>query len=78
MRVHVTGHLEVLFWHALPRGYRPEGPGDVRDSQADSGHLREVFPTVEASPFVDSLRSTVAWMSGQPLAAGMAGPGDGR
>lgn len=38
--------------------------GDVRDSQADQGRLRALFPGVEPVRFEDGLRATVDWFRG--------------
>ncbi len=41
--------------HSSPRA------GDVRDSQADQGNLRRLFPDVRPAPLEEGLRATIAW-----------------
>jgi UDP-glucose 4-epimerase len=40
-------------------------PGDVRHSQADSTHLMELFPDVDAVPLRDGLAQTVEWFEAE-------------
>ena len=64
----------------------PPRPGDVRDSQADSSRLRELFPEVTPVALDEGLQRTVAWFQraaeaaqfipaqgGDPAAAGAVG-----
>jgi UDP-glucose 4-epimerase len=67
--------------------YQPPRPGDVRDSQADCGRLRELFPGVTPVALDEGLQRTVAWFRqpgaeaaglipaqrGDPASAGAAG-----
>ena len=39
----------------------PDRPGDVRDSQADAGRLRQLFPQVQPVHLDEGLEQTVAW-----------------
>jgi UDP-glucose 4-epimerase len=57
----VIDQLEVVFGHPLPRAHTEPRPGDVRDSQADQGTLRELFPEIRPVTFEEGLRATVAW-----------------
>jgi nucleoside-diphosphate-sugar epimerase len=47
--------VPVNIRHVQPR------PGDVRDSQADSSRLRELFPDVAPVALDEGLQQTVAW-----------------
>jgi UDP-glucose 4-epimerase len=49
--------LEIDF--AAPR------PGDVRDSQADSTQMRELFPDVQPTDLREGLEATIAWFRAQ-------------
>ncbi len=53
--------LEKVLDRALPRRHIEPRAGDVRDSQADQGRLKELFPAIQPVPLEDGLRSTVAW-----------------
>lgn len=54
----VGGRLDVE--HAAPRA------GDVRDSQADPGRLRGLFPDVQPVPLREGLQATVDWFRTLP------------
>jgi len=54
--------LEDVLGHPIERRHTEARPGDVRDSQADSDRLRELFPTVTAVPLHEGLAKTVEWM----------------
>lgn len=41
--------------------HRPARPGDVRDSQADSRRLRQLFPVVRTVPLSRGFAATVGW-----------------
>jgi UDP-glucose 4-epimerase len=45
--------------HAVAR------PGDVRDSQADTTRLHQLFPDVEPVDLESGLKATVAWFRGE-------------
>lgn len=57
----VVEHLESIFERALKVEHLPPRPGDVRDSQADAAQLKELFPDLEPTPFVEGLAETVRW-----------------
>jgi UDP-glucose 4-epimerase len=61
----LVAELERAFGRPLAVAHGPDRPGDVRDSQADSTRLRELFPDVVAVPLADGLRATISWMSAQ-------------
>jgi UDP-glucose 4-epimerase len=56
--------LEGVVGRALPRAHGDNRPGDVRDSQADQGQLRALFPDVTPVGLEEGLRKTVEWFSG--------------
>jgi len=65
--------LEDLLGRPIERRHTEARAGDVRDSQADSGRLRQLFPAVTAVPLHDGLGRTVEWMRGalqSPMAKG--------
>ncbi|WP_328822568.1 NAD-dependent epimerase/dehydratase family protein [Micromonospora rubida] len=64
----LVAELEDVLGRRLPVIHEPPRPGDVRDSQADCGRLRELFPTARPVPLRVGLEETVAWMSGHVLA----------
>jgi UDP-glucose 4-epimerase len=45
--------------------HAPARPGDVRDSQADSGRLGRLFPHAVPTALDEGLKQTVAWFQGQ-------------
>ena len=49
--------------------FDPPRPGDVRDSQADSTRLQELFPGHGPVPLEDGLRETVSWYAQQIVSA---------
>jgi UDP-glucose 4-epimerase len=53
--------LETILGHSLPVEHQPPRAGDVRDSQADTTRLLELFPDIEPVPLSDGLRATVDW-----------------
>jgi UDP-glucose 4-epimerase len=61
----LVAELERAFGRPLAVAHGPDRPGDVRNSQADSTRLRELFPDVVAVPLADGLRATISWMSAQ-------------
>lgn len=52
--------------------HEPARPGDVRDSQADNGRLRALFPDVSPVPLETGLARTVEWFLTLPRYAGAA------
>ncbi|MGW4498551.1 NAD-dependent epimerase/dehydratase family protein [Micromonospora sp. NPDC004336] len=63
----LVGELESVLGRPLDRAHEPPRPGDVRDSQADSTRLGELFPSPRRYSLREGLRATVAWMSEQVL-----------
>jgi UDP-glucose 4-epimerase len=57
--------MEKVLDRSLDRSYREPRAGDVPHSQADSGRLRDLFPTVRPVDLVDGIAKTAAWMSQQ-------------
>lgn len=53
--------LEQELGASLEVEFRDPRPGDVRDSQADNGALRSLFPEVRPVTLADGLRATVEW-----------------
>jgi UDP-glucose 4-epimerase len=45
--------------------HEPPRAGDVRHSQAATGHLRRLFPDIEPVPLADGLAETVEWFRGR-------------
>ncbi|MEV6813683.1 NAD-dependent epimerase/dehydratase family protein [Micromonospora sp. NPDC051296] len=63
----LIAELEEVLGRRLEVSHGPPRAGDVRDSQADSGRLRELFPSARQYPLRTGLAETVAWLSGQVL-----------
>jgi UDP-glucose 4-epimerase len=57
----LVAELEKVLGRSLEVTHGPARTGDVRDSQADQGRLRALFPNVEPTEFVDGLHLTVEW-----------------
>jgi UDP-glucose 4-epimerase len=57
----VITHLEELIGRPLEREYVATRPGDVRDSQADTARLRELFPDIAPVGLKEGLQATVEW-----------------
>lgn len=57
----VIERLEAIVGRRLDVVHTEPRPGDVRDSQADTGRLRTRFPAVEPVGLEEGLRSTVDW-----------------
>jgi UDP-glucose 4-epimerase len=55
---------------AIEIHHEPPRAGDVRDSQADCGHLRRLFPGVAPVPMDTGLEQTVRWFGTLPPYAG--------
>ena len=53
--------LEHELGRSLDRTHTDPRVGDVRDSQADQGKLRGLFPDVRPVPLDEGLRATIAW-----------------
>jgi UDP-glucose 4-epimerase len=56
--IHVLGEVvgrRLAVEHTEPR------PGDVRDSQADTGRIRQLFPGVAPVALREGLEHTVTW-----------------
>lgn len=58
----VIAELEHILGHRIERTHTDNRADDVAHSQADTTKLRELFPDVQAVPFREGLRHTVAWM----------------
>jgi UDP-glucose 4-epimerase len=57
----VIAELEAIMGHPLPVEHEPPRPGDVRDTQADTSRLRELFPDAEPVGLTEGLAATVDW-----------------
>ncbi|MGH9281826.1 MAG: NAD-dependent epimerase/dehydratase family protein [Acidimicrobiales bacterium] len=57
----LVAELEAVLGHPLPVEHQPPRPGDVRDTQADTTRLRELFPDAEAVDLRTGLAATVEW-----------------
>jgi UDP-glucose 4-epimerase len=53
--------IESELGRSLERTHSGPRAGDVRDSQADQGMLRRLFPDVRPVPLEEGLRATIAW-----------------
>jgi UDP-glucose 4-epimerase len=53
--------IEKELGRSLERSHSGPRAGDVRDSQADQGTLRRLFPDVRPVPLDEGLRATIAW-----------------
>jgi UDP-glucose 4-epimerase len=62
----VLAVLEGILGHPIERQHVETRAGDVRDSQADQGRLRSLFPAVEPVALDDGLRRTVDWFRTLP------------
>ena len=60
----VIAMIEHLLGRTLERTHAEPRAGDVRDSQADQGSLRRLFPDVRPVPLDEGLRATIAWFEG--------------
>ncbi|MEI2671595.1 MAG: NAD-dependent epimerase/dehydratase family protein [Marmoricola sp.] len=58
----VIALLEDQLGHPLERQHQPMRPGDVKDSQADSSRLIQLFPDISPVPLNIGLAQTVDWM----------------
>jgi UDP-glucose 4-epimerase len=67
----VVAELEAIVGHPLPVEHQPARAGDVRDTQADTTRLRELFPAAEAVGLAEGLAATVDWfLTRTPAGAG--------
>jgi UDP-glucose 4-epimerase len=57
----VIALIEKELGRSLERSHTSPRAGDVRDSQADQGNLRRLFPDVQPVPLEEGLRATIAW-----------------
>jgi UDP-glucose 4-epimerase len=57
----VIAELEDILGTELAREHHPTRAGDVPHSQADTTHLRSLFPDVEPVPLRTGLEATVDW-----------------
>ncbi len=60
----LIAELETVMDRPLPVEHQPPRAGDVRDTQADTSRLRELFPRAEPVPLRNGLGSTVDWFAG--------------
>ncbi|GAA1092457.1 MULTISPECIES: NAD-dependent epimerase/dehydratase family protein [Kitasatospora] len=59
----LVGELGSVLGRPLETEHTEPRAGDVRDSQADNGRLRELFPDVRAVPLREGLERTAEWFS---------------
>lgn len=64
----VISELETVFGHRLEVDHQPPRAGDVRDTQADTARLLDLFPDVEPVGLRAGLEATVAWFRSWPPA----------
>lgn len=57
----VIEELELILGRDLPVEFQSRRIGDVSNSQADSSALRQLFPNVTQSDFVEGLQATTDW-----------------
>jgi UDP-glucose 4-epimerase len=57
----VVARLEEIVGRPIEVRCEPERRGDVRHSSADNGLLRELFPTIVATPLSEGLLDTARW-----------------
>ncbi|MDQ6909329.1 MAG: NAD-dependent epimerase/dehydratase family protein [Actinomycetota bacterium] len=57
----VIADLEAIVGESLLVEHQPPRPGDVRDTQADTTRLRELFPDADPIGLTEGLRATVDW-----------------
>ena len=66
----VIAHLEDLLGHRIEVRHVESRPGDVRDSQADNGRLRALFPEARPVDFREALAATLEWFRNGARSAG--------
>jgi UDP-glucose 4-epimerase len=59
----LIAEIEQTLDRRLTIEHEPPRQGDVRDSQADNGRLRRLFPGITPLPLVEGLRATATWMA---------------
>ncbi|MEV6210824.1 NAD-dependent epimerase/dehydratase family protein [Kitasatospora sp. NPDC051914] len=59
----LIGELGSVLGRPLETEHTEPRAGDVRDSQADNGRLRELFPDVRPVPLREGLERTAEWFS---------------
>ncbi|MCU7825770.1 NAD-dependent epimerase/dehydratase family protein [Kitasatospora sp. DSM 101779] len=59
----LVGELGSVLGRPLETEHTEPRAGDVRDSQADNGRLRELFPDVRPVPLREGLERTAEWFS---------------
>ncbi|CAN5129940.1 SDR family oxidoreductase [soil metagenome] len=62
----VIAELEEIVGRPLAVEHQPRRAGDVRDTQADTTRLRELFPEAEPISLAEGLRATVDWFRSRP------------
>lgn len=62
----VIAELESVLDHPLPVEHQPTRVGDVRDTQADTTRLRELFPDARPVDLASGLQATVDWFRARP------------
>jgi UDP-glucose 4-epimerase len=67
--------LETVLGHPVARTHAPARAGDVRDSQADVGRLRGLFPAIEPVALTEGLAATVDWFLSNAQGRSPAPPG---
>ena len=73
-RISLNATIEMLKKHFphLQVNYKPERPGDVKESQNDPALLKKLFPHIAPKIFEEALSETVHWLKefGQSVANG--------
>ena len=67
--VDLIDKIRVLAGRPVDVVFDPARPGDVRDSQAESSRLRELFPGHDPVPLEQGLAETVSWYERQIASA---------
>ena len=62
----LVDRLEKILGRPLSRAHTEPRAGDVRDSQADTGRLHQLFPDVDPVELEPGLQATVDWFRGLP------------
>ena len=58
----VIEQMQILMGEELAIDWLPDRRGDVRHSQADDSHLRELFPSIDPTSLEIGLKATIDWM----------------
>jgi UDP-glucose 4-epimerase len=69
----LIAELEKVLGRSLEVTHGPVRTGDVRDSQADQGRLRTLFPHVTPTQLIDGLYLTVEWARSSQMDAARPG-----